>query len=202
MSNSAWNQVYDRSLHDLLDSEREVRTVLEGEYRKIVALLEKLAQQHYGPTLEDQRRAAPEALQKWSAQDWENFFQTAPRTTQNQLGASQAPNSWGKPTKKLSSNGNRLEKQLSRLQEENQQLQAEVLRLQAEISAIKKPPEKAAPPKPVARQLSNQAVAVPGHVRAAWKPVADSKSVVVAATSAAVASNRDVASKPDTAKAT
>ena len=156
MSSSAWNQVYDRSLHDLLDSEREVRTVLEGEYRKIVALLEKLARQHYGPTLEDQRRAAPEALQKWSAQDWENFFQTAPRTTQNQLGASQAPNSWGKPTKKLSSNGNRLEKQLSRLQEENQQLQAEVLRLQAEISALKPPPEKAAPPKPVARQLLAQ----------------------------------------------
>jgi hypothetical protein len=133
MSNSAWGLLHERSLHDLLDSEREVRMALESEYRKLVALIEKLARRHYGAALEDQRRAAPEAVQSWTAQDWEKFFLKVSKVTQSQSDMSQTINSWSRPAVVgPSQNGNDAEKELALFKKDNQELLKEIDHLQAE----------------------------------------------------------------------
>ena len=69
-----WNAVYQRSLDDLLKSERARRDALESDRDGLVELLTRLAQQHDGQRLEDLRRENPGTPKHWSAQEWEAFF--------------------------------------------------------------------------------------------------------------------------------
>ena len=69
-----WNTVYQRSLDDLLKSERARRDALESDRDGLVELLTRLAQQHDGQRLEDLRRENPGTPKHWSAREWEEFF--------------------------------------------------------------------------------------------------------------------------------
>lgn len=70
----SWEPVYQRSLDDLLKSERARRESIEQDRDALVELLTRLAQAHNGQRLEDLRRLNPGTPKHWSAQEWENFF--------------------------------------------------------------------------------------------------------------------------------
>lgn len=122
---SGWAAIHERSVSDMLASERQIRAALEGEYRKLAVVLERLARQHHGVFLEDQRRTNPDGFQHWTAQDWENFFQMAPR---DQPKIHPVPD-WGAVSGK---NGNNGHSEAAKLEMEIQRLKKEVGCLKAE----------------------------------------------------------------------
>lgn len=151
MSTGWTSTLYERSISDILESERQIRAVLEDEHRKLIAVLERLAKQHHGRHFEEYRRTNPTGAQYWTAQDWEKFFLSAPRGIQIQPAAS-----WTS----VSSNGNghkaiQLEREVQRLRSENNRLKAE------NTEHLQKRPQtegrrsRSAPPKKVVREKSS-----------------------------------------------
>jgi len=74
-----WNAVHQRSLSDLLEAERERRSIIEDDRTQLVNLLIELAQRYDGPCLEEHRRQQPGAPGFWTAQEWRAFFSQPPR---------------------------------------------------------------------------------------------------------------------------
>ena len=132
--NSHWTTIRDRSYQTMLKDEREIRAALEGEYRKALALLERLARQHYGAALEEHRRVDVNGTKYWSIQDWERFFQAVAFSRGWQKAAT-GP-AWNTDGKKsgIGHNGNghkveQLEREISRLRTQVTQLKQENLEL-------------------------------------------------------------------------
>ena len=75
-----WQDVYQRSLGDLLAAEKARRQVVEADRAKLVHLLTILAQRHDGERLEEFRRQDPGTPEHWSAEEWTDFFSKPPAT--------------------------------------------------------------------------------------------------------------------------
>ncbi len=66
--------ILDRGLQDILQAERELRQIAEGEVSALRQELVKLAYKLAGAELEDIRRKDPNAPGSWSAARWGRFF--------------------------------------------------------------------------------------------------------------------------------
>jgi len=73
-----WQDVYQRSLGDLLAAEKSRRQAVEADRIKLVQLLTTLAQRHDGERLEELRRQDPGTPEHWTAEEWTDFFSTPP----------------------------------------------------------------------------------------------------------------------------
>ena len=116
---TGWQTIRDRSFQTMLEDERKIRESLEGEYRRALALLERLARTHYGVLLEEHRRAVVTGTDHWSVSDWDAFFRKA---ALSQGWQKPAPASWhsGNGGNGNGHNGNghkvaELEREISRL---------------------------------------------------------------------------------------
>jgi len=114
----AWDTVYQRSLDDLLKSERARREALECDRAGLVELLTRLAQRHAGQRLEDLRRENPATPKHWSAQEWEAFFSRPEQP--NQVLA------WGQTAGDNGCNGPSDAQALQQLQQEMRNLRTQV----------------------------------------------------------------------------
>ena len=116
-----WQAVYQRSLSDLLASEKNRRKAVESDRARLVQLLTGLAQRHDGQRLEEFRRQDPGTPEHWSADEWAAFFSKPPATQQQAF-------SWR-------SNGNGHRKagtdDLQRLQDEVRRLETNIEHLHA-----------------------------------------------------------------------
>ena len=113
-----WDTVYQRSLDDLLKSERARREALESDRAGLVELLTRLAQRHAGQRLEDLRRENPATPKHWSAQEWEAFFSRPEQP--NQVLA------WGQPAVDNGCNVPSDAQALQQLQQEMRNLRTQV----------------------------------------------------------------------------
>ena len=75
-----WQDVYQRSLGDLLAAEKSRRQAVEADRTRLVHLLTALAQRHDGERLEELRRQDPGTPEHWSAEEWTDFFSKPPAT--------------------------------------------------------------------------------------------------------------------------
>jgi hypothetical protein len=67
---------HERTLGDLLVSERQIRATLEDERQRFIQLLTRLAREYDGPRFESLRRDDPSVPKFWTSGDWEAFFAT------------------------------------------------------------------------------------------------------------------------------
>ena len=73
------DDIHQRSLSDLLNAERQLRSLLTEEREQFVLLLTRLAQWYDGTRMEELRRADPTIPKYWTAGEWQAFFTQPPR---------------------------------------------------------------------------------------------------------------------------